>query len=147
MTLSFQRLLVIIISLVLITGAAILILFNYKSNIVFFYSPTELKESNLNAGQQVRIGGVVKKNSIKKISNLKNYIEFIVSDNKNYIFVKYEGILPDLFREEQGVVVEGVLTEKSNIKADKIFAKHDENYMPASIKKQLKQNGYWNQNY
>ena len=138
MSVRFQRLLIILFSLTLIAGALFLILTNSKKNIVFFYTPTELIKAGAIIDQQVRIGGFVKQNSIKKISKPNANIVFIVTDNENDIHVEYNGILPDMFREKQGAVVEGVLINKNKINANKVFAKHDENYMPASIKKQLK---------
>ena len=147
MTLRFQRLLTILISLILISGALVLILTNSQKNIIFFYTPTELANSNKEINQNIRIGGFVKKESIKKIANTDNDITFIITDNTNEIYVNYRGILPNLFREGQGAVAEGVLIEKNIIDATKIFAKHDENYMPASIKKQLEKSDYWKKNY
>ena len=147
MSVRFQRLLIIIISLIFISAALILILTNSKKNIIFFYTPSELIKSDKKIDQQVRIGGFVKQDSIKKISTPKEYITFIMTDNENDIYVEYNGILPDLFREKQGAVVEGILINKNKIIANKVFAKHDENYMPASIKKQLKASDYWQKNY
>ena len=147
MSLRFQRILIIMLTLALISAAATLIIKNSKKNIIFFYTPSELIKSNLSLDQKVRIGGFVKKNSIKKISTKKNYITFTVTDDKNDIIVEFKGILPDLFREGQGAVVEGLYADKKFIKAEKVFAKHDENYMPSSIKKQLKQTDYWKRNY
>ena len=143
----FQRLLIILISLTLITGSLILILNNSKKNITFFYTPSELIEANVSINQKIRIGGFIKKNSIKKISTSKTNIIFTVTDKENDIFVEYNGILPSLFKEGQGTVIEGILVKRNKIKADKVFAKHDENYMPASIKKQLKENNYWKNEY
>ena len=147
MTIRFQRLIIIIISLILITGALILILNNYKNNIIFFFTPSELVKSKIELNTKIRIGGFVKEGSVKKISNKSNYTSFIVTDNEKDILVEYEGILPDLFRENQGIVAEGIFISSNKIKAKKVFAKHDENYMPASIKKQLKDSNYWNNNY
>ena len=143
----FQRLLMILISLTLITGSLFLILNNSKKNITFFYTPSELTETNVSINQKIRIGGFIKKESIKKISTSKPNIIFTVTDGENDILVEYNGILPSLFNEEQGAVVEGILVSNNKIKADKVFAKHDENYMPASIKKQLKENNYWKNEY
>ena len=150
MTLRFQRLLVILVSLILITGALFLILNNSKKNILFFYTPSELVElinADIKINQKFRIGGLVKQNSVKRISTTNNHITFIVTDNKNNIVVEYEGILPDLFSEGQGAVIEGMLGKNNILNAEKVFAKHDENYMPASIKEQLKSANYWQKNY
>ena len=147
MSVRFQRLLIILFSLILTAGALILILNNSKKNIVFFYTPSELIEAGNKINQQVRIGGFVKENSINRISTPNEHITFIVTDNENDIFVEYNGILPDMFREKQGTVIEGILIKKNKINANKVFAKHDENYMPASIKKQLKESDYWRKDY
>ena len=137
----------ILISLTLITGSLFLILNNSKKNITFFYTPSELIEANVSINQKIRIGGFVKKESIKKISTSQPNIKFTVTDGENDILVEYNGILPSLFNEGQGAVVEGILVSNNKIIADKVFAKHDENYMPASIKKQLKENNYWKNEY
>ena len=126
-------------------GATLLILYNSKNNLIFYYTPSELYNVNLKSGDKVRIGGFVKKNSIKK--NLNQNIEFIVKDSEREILISYNGILPDLFNEEQGVVVEGILIKKNKLNAETVFAKHDENYMPASIKKQLEEKEQWKKNY
>ncbi len=147
MTIQIQRLIIILLSLILIAGAVILILNNSKKNLIFFYTPSELLESDLQINQKVRIGGFIKKSSINNKLNNSHFITFIITDNEKDIFVEYQGILPDLFREEKGAVAEGYLIKKNKLKAEKVFAKHDENYMPASIKKQLKENQHWNNNY
>ena len=145
MSLRFQRLLLIFLSLIFLTASIFLILFNSKKNLIFFYTPSELLNSKTQINDTIRIGGIVKKDSLKNIEGNK-YV-FIIRDNNNYIRVNFTGILPDLFREEQGVVVQGKLIKIDQIKADRVFAKHDENYMPTSIKKQLEKNKYWNKKY
>ena len=127
-------------------AALLLILFNTKQNIVFFYTPTELLENNITPDKKkLRIGGYVKKSSFVKKS-LNNY-EFKITDNANDLVIFYKGMLPDLFREEQGIVVEGLIDKNNNIIASKVYAKHDENYMPASIKKKLEKNNQWKKDY
>ena len=146
MSLRFQRLILILITLVILFTAVLLILFNTKKNIVFFYTPSELLENNKNSlEKKVRIGGYVKESSF--IQKSTNKYEFKITDNKNELLVIYEGILPDLFKEGQGTVIEGFLNNKNNIIASKVYAKHDENYMPASIKKELENNNQWKKNY
>jgi len=145
MSLRFQRLILILITLVMIGAALLLILFNTKQNIVFFYTPTELIEKKISSGVKIRIGGYVKEFSFKKKS--LNKYEFKITDNKNDLLVFYEGMLPDLFREGQGTVIEGIINNQNNITASKIYAKHDENYMPASIKKELEKNNQWKKEY
>jgi cytochrome c-type biogenesis protein CcmE len=93
----------------------------------------------------VRIGGFVMKESINKIGT--NIYNFTITDHKELLYVTYDGVLPDLFREEQGVVVEGKIIKNKHLKAISVFAKHDENYIPASIKSQLKNNEYWKKDY
>jgi DsbE subfamily thiol:disulfide oxidoreductase len=146
MTVRFQRLIIILLSLIFTAGAVILIMINSKKNLVFFFTPTELINSHHNINSQVRIGGFVKNNSL--LRNTKNNLyNFVITDNLNDIEVEYKGILPDLFKEGQGAITEGILIDKKKILASKIFAKHDENYMPASIKKQLKKSNYWKKDY
>ena len=145
MSLRYQRLLLIIMSLVLIMSAVLLILYNSKENISYFYTPSELNSSNIKMNKKIRIGGFVEKNSFTKISS--SSFKFNITDNKNSIFVVYNGILPDLFREEQGAVIEGYFENNDMFKAITVFAKHDENYMPSSIKSDLENSGYWNKKY
>ena len=145
MSLRFQRLILILTTLVMLGAALLLILFNTKQNIVFFYTPSELIENKITSGVKVRIGGYVKKSSIKKKSI--NSYEFKITDNKNEILIFYNGILPDLFREGQGTVIEGSINDQHTVNASKVYAKHDENYMPASIKKELEKNNQWKKEY
>ena len=145
MTVRFQRLLLILFSLIFLTSAILLILYNSKKNLVFFYTPSELMNSDSVINDIVRIGGFVEKNSI--INKGNNSYNFIITDNQNKVLVEYSGLLPDLFKEEQGVVIEGKLISDFTIHAFTVFAKHDENYMPASIQKQLQNNQYWKQKY
>ena len=145
MSLRFQRLVLILISLLILGTAALLILFNTKKNIVFFYTPTELLEHKISLGDKIRIGGYVKDSSLRKIS--LNQYEFKITDNKNDLLVFYQGILPDLFREGQGTVIEGLIENQSSVTALRVYAKHDENYMPASIKKELEKNNQWKKDY
>ena len=145
MSLRFQRLILILITLILLGLAILLILFNTKQNIVFFYTPTELIEQKISSGVKIRIGGYVKESSVKKKS--LNTYEFKITDNINDLLVLYEGILPDLFREGQGTVIEGLMNSNNIVNASKVYAKHDENYMPASIKKELEKNNQWKKEY
>ena len=109
-----------------------------NSNIVYFISPTELIEQN-KINQRLRLGGLVKSNSINVIGTI---IKFDVTDGNNSVSVKYEGLLPDLFKEDQGVIVEGKF-DSNSFNADNLLAKHDENYIPREIKKSLKKQGLW----
>ena len=113
-----------------------------NSNIVYFISPTELIEQN-KINQRLRLGGLVKSNSI----NVKGtIIKFDVTDGNNSVSVKYEGLLPDLFKENQGVIVEGKF-DSNSFNADNLLAKHDENYIPREIKNSLKKQGLWKGEY
>tara|TARA_Y100000768_G_scaffold307019_1_gene241044 strand:+ start:426 stop:869 length:444 start_codon:yes stop_codon:yes gene_type:complete len=146
MSLRFQRLIFILLTLVLLSAALLLILFNTKQNIVFFFTPTELlNNKNILLDNKVRLGGYVKQESFSEKS-LNNY-EFKITDNVNELLVFYKGMLPDLFREGQGTVIEGYLDKDKNIIASKVYAKHDENYMPESIKKELEKNNQWKKDY
>ncbi len=133
-----KRLITLCISLIIFIAGCIIIFYNLRGNLVFFYSPTELLEKNDINSQKVRLGGMVKKKSIYKEMVLENdfkiqKITFIVTDFKNEIQVNYKGILPDLFKEGQGVVVEGNYKDNS-FYAVNVLAKHDENYMPPELK-------------
>ena len=145
MTLRFQRLILILITLVMLLSAVLLILFNSKKNIIFFYTPSELIENNHPLQQVVRVGALVEEGSLKKIT-FDSY-EFNITDNLKSLRVTYQGLLPNLFKEGQGVVIEGILIEQNYIQANTVFAKHDENYMPVSIKKELEKNEYWQKKY
>ena len=111
-----------------------LILKSLEENVVYFLSPTEVKSLNELTQDKIRIGGMVKENSIN-ISSEK--INFIITDFNNEINVMYSGLVPNLFQENKGVVAEGFLEDKNYFKAEKILAKHDENYMPPEIKEKL----------
>ena len=145
MSLRLQRLILILLTLIILGTATLLILSNTKKNIVFFYTPTELLQNNIALDTKLRIGGYVKKLSF--IERSLNDYEFKITDNTNELLIFYKGILPDLFREEQGIVIEGFLDKYNNIIASKVFAKHDENYMPESIKKELEKNNQWKKEY
>tara|TARA_B000000532_G_C18793381_1_gene373659 strand:+ start:130 stop:570 length:441 start_codon:yes stop_codon:yes gene_type:complete len=145
MSLRFQRLLLILLTLVIILSAVLLILYNTREHVSYFYTPSEIDKSDIITDKTIRIGGFVEENSFNKISSSK--FNFRITDEKASIFVTFNGILPDLFREGQGAVIEGTFGNNDVFNAKSVFAKHDENYMPASIKKDLKDTGYWNKNY
>ncbi len=126
--------LLIFISLILVS---FLILKSLEENVVYFKSPTEIKNLSELEEKKIRVGGMVKKNSIK-INDLE--INFIITDFKNELIVSFEGSVPNLFEEGKGVVAEGFLQDRNYLKAIKILAKHDENYMPPEVKEALKDN-------
>ena len=114
-----------------------LILKSLEENVVYFISPTEIKNlSEIDNKEKVRVGGMVKKDTIKLN---QNEISFVITDFKNDINVIYSGAVPNLFSEEKGVVAEGYLKDRSFFNADKILAKHDENYMPPEVKEALEE--------
>ncbi len=145
MSLRYQRLALILISLVFMITAVFLILFNVKENVSYFYTPSEISVTNIKLKKLIRIGGFVEKNSFNKES--ASNFNFRITDDTKSIYVNYNGILPDLFREGQGAVIEGYFESKEIFKATTVFAKHDENYMPNSIKSNLENSGYWNKKY
>ncbi len=121
---------VIVVSVVGFTVAALFVLNAFRSNLVFFYSPTEVLAGEVPRAQRFRVGGLVEQGSVKKSGT---QVDFIVTDMNAKISVHYEGILPDLFREGQGVVAQGKLMANNRFVADEILAKHDENYMPPEV--------------
>ena len=121
-----------ILSALIIT--VFLILKSLEENVVYFKSPSEVKLITEIDSKKIRIGGMVKKNSIEMSSN---EINFIITDFKNEINVTYSGVVPNLFSEEKGVVAEGFLKDRNFFQASKILAKHDENYMPPEVKASL----------
>tara|TARA_B100000900_G_scaffold20742_1_gene16154 strand:- start:332 stop:772 length:441 start_codon:yes stop_codon:yes gene_type:complete len=145
MSLRFQRLLLILLTLVIILSAILLILYNTRENVSYFYTPSEINKSNITINKLVRIGGFVENGSFRKISS--SSFKFKITDEKTSILVTFNGILPDLFREGQGAVIEGRFDSNDVFNATNVFAKHDENYMPATIKEGLKDTGYWNKKY
>lgn len=108
---------------------------------VFFYSPTELADKNIAIGTHLRIGGLVQAGSLQKGAD--QHANFVVTDSATTIAVSYVGLLPDLFREGQGVVAEGVLIAPGEFRADSVLAKHDERYMPREVVDALKKQGRW----
>ena len=145
MSLRFQRLLLILLTLVIILSAVLLILYNTRENVSYFYTPSEIDKSEITIDKIIRIGGFVENDSFNKISS--SSFKFRITDERASILVTYNGILPDLFREGQGAVIEGAFVDKNIFNATNVFAKHDENYMPASIKEDLQNTGYWNKKY
>ena len=138
MKLKTQRLLKVSSLLIIFLIGCSILFYNLKSNLVFFFSPSEILEKEISSNENVRLGGMVKKGSVKKkeieIESKKvQETVFTVTDFEKEISVYYIGILPDLFSEGQGVVVEGNLINKNRFKAELVLAKHDENYMPPEL--------------
>ena len=144
MTRKGRRLALIGVALAVIASAAGLSLYALRDNIVFFYSPSEILEKNVQAGARLRVGGLVEPGSVVKSAGEK--LDFAITDGAHQIKVSYQGLLPDLFREGQGVVAEGVLEASGQFRADPdsgILAKHDERYMPREVVEALKKQGRW----
>ena len=130
------RILYLILSIIALTIVVFIIIKSLEENIVYFFSPTEIyNKENVSFNQKIRVGGLVKVGSLIKKGNSVN---FIITDFKNEIFVSFSGSIPNLFSEGKGVVAEGKLEDKKYFIADKILAKHDENYMPREVKEALK---------
>ena len=121
--------------------AAALVLSALRDSIVFFNSPTEIVEKQIAPGTRVRLGGLVKPGSLERGAELA--VSFAVTDGNRDIRVAYRGLLPDLFREGQGVVAEGTVEPGGSFRADTILAKHDERYMPKEVADALKKQGHW----
>ncbi len=121
--------------------AVALVLSALNESIIFFNSPTELVEKQIKPGTRMRIGGLVKEGSISRGEGLA--VHFEVTDGKRSVPVAYQGLLPDLFREGQGVVAEGALDSGGVFRADSVLAKHDETYMPKDVADALKKQGHW----
>jgi cytochrome c-type biogenesis protein CcmE len=141
MTRKQRRLSMIAGAGVVLAFAAALVLVAMRDQIVFFYSPTELAGKELAPGTRIRIGGLVADGSVKRAAD--GTVSFAVTDTANDVEVAYRGILPDLFREGQGVVAEGVLTATHSLNAESVLAKHDERYMPKEVVDALKAQGVW----
>ena len=123
------------LSLISVAIVIFVVLRSLEENVVYFFSPTEIyNKTNISFDEKIRVGGLVKKNSISKNGTS---INFIITDLKNEIVVSYNGLVPNLFSEGKGVVAEGKLKDKKYFIADKILAKHDENYMPSEVYKAL----------
>ena len=121
--------------------AVSLVLMALRDSIVFFYTPTEVAEKHLDAGKRFRLGGLIEDGSLKRGEGTT--ISFVVTDKRATLPVTYTGVLPDLFREGQGVVAEGMLNADGVFHADSVLAKHDEKYMPPEVAEKLKKQGLW----
>lgn len=141
MTRKAKRLTLIVGALAVLGLAAGLIMFALRDNIVFFYTPTQLAEKHPAPGARLRIGGLVKQGSLVKGEG--HDVSFIITDNEKELTATYTGLLPDLFREGQGVVADGVLGSDGKFRADSVLAKHDERYMPRDVAEALKKQGVW----
>ena len=136
-----KRLIKFLLSLIVLAISILIIVYNLRDNIVYFYSPSELQDLNTSDVRILRLGGLVSNGSIQSEPNGINL--FKINDGNEEISVKFEGILPNLFAEDKGVVVEGKYIKDELFIALKVLAKHDENYMPPEVIDSLKQTGNW----
>ena len=140
-----RRLVLIGTGLGVLAVAAALMLNAFRDSIVFFNSPSDVTEKHVAPGTRIRLGGLVKDGSIVRSNDLR--VRFAVTDGTTEIPVAYQGVLPDLFREGQGVIAEGTLDGTGMFDADTILAKHDETYMPKEVADALKKSGHWKDDY
>jgi cytochrome c-type biogenesis protein CcmE len=145
MTRKQRRLVLIGGSLGVLAVAVALMLSAFRNSIVFFNSPSDVMERHVGPGTRIRLGGLVKDGSLVRSDGLR--VRFEVTDGKTEIPVAYKGVLPDLFKEGQGVVAEGALDRSGVFDADTILAKHDETYMPKEVADALKKSGHWKDDY
>jgi len=143
MTRKQRRLSLIGAALGVLALAVALVLGALKDSIVFFNSPTDVVEKDVKPGTRIRIGGLVKEGSVARGSEGDGSVRFEVTDGRSSVKVAYKGLLPDLFREGQGVVAEGALDRGGMFRADSVLAKHDETYMPKEVADALKKQGHW----
>lgn len=135
-----KRLVAIVSVIILLSAATGLILYALKQNINLFYTPTELLQAHVDSKQHIRLGGYVKNNSIRFDAKGLS-VSFVVTDRVKEMTVHYQGVLPNLFREGQAIVATGILHNHNELLAHEILAKHDEKYMPQSLKRSLKKDG------
>ena len=145
MTRKQRRFTLIGSGLAVLAVAVVLVLSALKDSIVFFNSPTDVVDKHVQPGARIRLGGLVKAGSLERGDNLT--VRFEVTDGNRALPVTYTGILPDLFREGQGVVAEGALDAAGLFRADSVLAKHDETYMPKEVADALKKQGHWKDEY
>ena len=133
---------VLIGTCLVVLGVAVgLVLFAMRDSIVFFYTPSEVAKMTMGPGQRFRLGGLVETGSVARGEGTA--VRFVITDRTKTLPVTYVGVLPDLFREGQGVVAESTLAADGTFHADNVLAKHDENYMPPEVAKKLKEQGVW----
>ncbi len=142
MTRKRRRLYMVVAGMLLIGGATALVLAAFRDNLVFFYTPSQVLAKDLPPDRRFRLGGLVEEGSVRRAADGLT-VEFRVTDLERALPVTYRGLLPDLFREGQGVVAEGRLGPDGTFVASEVLAKHDENYMPPEVAEALKKSGQW----
>jgi cytochrome c-type biogenesis protein CcmE len=136
-----QRLTLVVLAVLLVGGAAALVLTALRDNIAFFVTPSEIASGKVDGGRRFRIGGLVVAGSVQR--NAGHEVAFELTDTASEVKVVYAGILPDLFREGQGIVAQGILRPDGVFAADEVLAKHDESYMPKEVAEAVKRAGFW----
>ena len=136
-----KRVMMIVSLILILSGASALVLYALKQNINLFFTPSQLLASHTQPNQNLRIGGYVKKQSVRYNTSGES-VRFVITDRTNEIAVEYQGVLPNLFREGQAVVVTGKLTQPQTLQAYEVLAKHDEKYMPKPLKDLARGDGY-----
>ena len=137
-----RRLYIVVAGMLCLGAAAALVLAAFEDSIVFFYSPTDLEAKAPPGDRRLRVGGLVVEDSVEKLPDGVG-IRFAVTDTATSVVVTYRGILPDLFREGQGVIAEGRLGRDGVFRADEVLAKHDEKYMPPEVAEAIRKSGRW----
>ena len=137
-----QRLILVVVALLLLGGASGLVLSALSDSVAFFVTPSDIATGKVDADRRFRLGGLVVEGSVERDGGT---VRFRLTDRAHEVPVRYQGILPDLFREGQGIVAQGVLGADGVFTASEVFAKHDENYMPPEVADALKQAGVWRQ--
>jgi cytochrome c-type biogenesis protein CcmE len=137
-----QRLILVVIALLLLGGASGLVLFALSDSVAFFVTPSDIAAGKVDPDKRFRLGGLVVAGSVEQPGN-DGLVLFRVTDQVNEVPVRYRGILPDLFREGQGIVAQGELGADGVFTAGEVLAKHDENYMPPEVAEALKRAGVW----
>jgi cytochrome c-type biogenesis protein CcmE len=140
MTRRQRRLALVLASLAVVSLAVVLVLYALSDSVTFFYSPSDIKEKNIAENQRVNLGGLVEAGSVDKSE--PGVMKFVVTDGQGRMNVRFQGVVPDLFREGQGVVATGRI-QNGIFVATAVLAKHDENYMPPEVSKALKERGVW----
>jgi cytochrome c-type biogenesis protein CcmE len=135
-----QRLILVAVALALLGGASGLVLFALSDSVAFFVSPSDIATGKVGADQRFRLGGLVVERSVERTDGV---VRFRLTDQAHEVAVRYQGILPDLFREGQGIVAQGTLGADGVFVASEVLAKHDESYMPPEVAEALKQAGVW----
>jgi cytochrome c-type biogenesis protein CcmE len=137
-----QRLILLVVALLLLGGASGLVLFALSDSVAFFVTPSDIATGKIDADKRFRLGGLVVDGSVERGTN-DGVVRFRLTDQAHEVPVRYRGILPDLFREGQGIVAQGMLGADGVFTASEVLAKHDENYMPPEVADALKQAGVW----